>query len=199
MRTTAQILGMMCGGADLPSASLLLAIALLFVFEERSDLAPDGDVPMNHRAHARHTLEDTDVGIFYATAPLLATVFLLLLALFTGMGIIAALAWQNDAEATAAATLLALLLGGAILLRFLGLRGLLMLLLSLPAAFERILARWLLPDPYPPASAHDRLRRAEAMRQARRRLRRLGLGAGWIGPGAAILDRHGRVRLLRRP
>jgi len=154
---------------------------------------------MRHRAHARQTLEDKDAGVFHATAPLLATVFLLLLALFAGTGIIAALAWQNDAEATAAAVLLALLLGGAILMRFLGLPGLLMLLLSLPAAFERILARRLLPDPHPPASAHDRLRRAEAMRQARRRLRRLGLGAGWIGPGAAILDRRGRVRLLRRP
>jgi hypothetical protein len=36
------------------------------------------------------------------------------------------------------------------------------------------------------------------MTRARRRLRRLGLGSDWIRDGAAVLDRRGRVRLLRR-
>jgi hypothetical protein len=66
----------------------------------------------------------------------------------------------------------------------------------LPA--EAVLARLVLPDPRLGTTAHDRLQRHAAMTRARRRLRRLGLGSDWIRDGAAVLDRRGRVRLLRR-
>lgn len=154
---------------------------------------------MSGRAQARAEMADPEIQALQGAAPGLALVAAGLATVALSLGAVLLLAWRDGNHALLAGVLAGIVLGARILLRAVGLPTLLLLALSLLVLAEAAVARLLLPDPRPGTTAHDRLRRHAAMTQARRRLRRLGLGAGWIGGGAAVLDRRGRVRLLRRP
>lgn len=58
-------------------------------------------------------------------------------------------------------------------------------------------APWILPDPGLAATGHGRVRLAAETAALRRRIRPLGLTAARLGPGAVLVCRRGRVRLLR--
>lgn len=152
---------------------------------------------MSNRTDVRNDLSDPESIALDAAAPIIVLLAIIGIGLSIVAGVLIANALANGATALAIGMLTGLVLIIVNLWRFLPSAN--FFFLAAIFLFERILAWIILPEPRPEASSHDRIRRHVEMARVRRRLRYIGLGAGWIGSGAAILDRRGRVRLLRRP
>lgn len=153
---------------------------------------------MSTRAQVRAERADPE-GDLHAVAPVLVPVAAGIGAVGLVLATAIVLSWRTGEHALLGVLLAATAVAGWALWRAAGLPTLLLLVVSVLLLAEAALARLVLPDPRPGTTAHDRLQRHAVMTRARRRLRRIGLGAGWIRDSAAVLDRRGRVRLLRRP